>query len=72
MNAEIEVGDKVRFVPCANYDHSAGFADILMREVTGTVVQVHEAHRWYRVEYERGGARGYECFKLGERGGEST
>lgn len=63
MNSEPEIGDKIRFVPAANYDHSAGFADILMREVTGTIVQIHEEHRWFRCEYARGERTGYECFK---------
>lgn len=64
MNAEQEVGDRYSFVPAANYDHSAGFGEILLRRVTGTVVQVNAEHRWFRVEYERGGATGYECFKF--------
>lgn len=64
MNSEIEVGDRWRFIPAANYDHSAGFAEILMREITGTVVEVNEEHRWFRVQYTRGGATGYECFKF--------
>lgn len=63
MNSEPEIGDKIRFVPAANYDHSAGFADILMRDVTGTIVQIHAEHRWFRVEYMRGSVIGYECFK---------
>lgn len=64
MNAEPEVGDKWRFMPAANYDHSAGFGDVLRREVTGTVVEVNAEHRWFRVEYLRGGVTGYECFKF--------
>lgn len=35
-----------------------------MREITGTVVEVNEEHRWFRVQYTRGGATGYECFKF--------
>ena len=64
MNAEPEVGDKLRFIPAANYDHSAGFGEILLREVTGTVVEVNSEHRWFRVAYQRGEATGYECFKF--------
>lgn len=61
----IEIGDKVRFVPAANFDHSAGFTDILRAQVTGTVIQIHEEHGWYRVEYPLN-ARciGHECFKF--------
>ncbi len=64
MNAEPEVGDKFRFIPAANYDHSAGFGEILLREVTGTIVEVNAEHRWFRVEYERGKGIGHECFKF--------
>ena len=64
VNENIEVGDKWRFIPCANYDHSTGFSDILLVQVTGTVVQVNREHRWFRVKYTRGGATGYECFKF--------
>ncbi len=60
------IGDKVRFIPSCNYDNSAGFGGILMTPVTGTIVQIHADHRWYRVEYIMGdnpGCIGYECFK---------
>ena len=63
MNSEPEVGDKWRFIPSANYDHSAGFGEILLREVTGTIVEVNAERRWFRVEYQRGSVIGYECFK---------
>ena len=60
-----QIGDKVRFIPEASFDHSAGFADILMQEVTGTVIQVNEQNRWYRVEYQtnKPGCIGHETFK---------
>lgn len=67
VGGELKIGAKVRFIPAANFDHSAGFADILMAEVTGTVVQIHEAHRWYCVEYimgSRPGCIGHEYFKF--------
>ena len=32
--------------------------------VTGTVVQVHEEHRWFRVEYENRCGKLHECFKF--------
>lgn len=60
----VEIGDKIRFVPAANYDHSAGFGEILRNAVTGTVVQIHEAHQWYRVAYPMPGCIGHECFKF--------
>lgn len=36
----------------------------MKREITGTVIQIHEEHRWYRVEYELPGCIGHECFKF--------
>lgn len=60
----IEVGDKVRFIPGAFLEHSENFAEELRREVTGTVIQVNEEHRWYRVEYDMPGYIGHECFKF--------
>ena len=62
MNSEPRVGDRHSFIPAANYDHSAGFAQILLREICGTIVEVNEEHRWFRVEYRRGEVTGYECF----------
>lgn len=58
------VGDKIRFKPCANADKSAGFGEILGAKVTGTVVQVHEPHRWARAAYETPQGTRYECFKF--------
>jgi len=61
----IQIGDKVRFTPSANTDHSSGFPEILAVEVEGTVVLINEEHRWYRVRCELpGGAVFHECFPL--------
>lgn len=61
----VEIGDRWTFVPCANLEHSVGFADVLQAQVTGTVVQIHEEHRWFRVAWEiRPGRIAYECFKF--------
>lgn len=61
----IEIGDTYRFRPSANTDHSSGFPEILAVEVTGTVVQINEEHRWFRVRYAMpGGLEAYECFPL--------
>lgn len=57
-----EIGDTVRFRPAATLDHSAGFPQELGVTVTGTVVQIHSAHRWYRVRYELAGRAAFECF----------
>lgn len=64
MNCPYDIGDEVRFKPCANLDKSAGFGDILGCEVTGKVVQVNEARRWYRAAYETPQGTRYECFKF--------
>lgn len=32
--------------------------------VTGQVVYVNQAHRWYRVKFNLPGCMGYECFKF--------
>ena len=60
----IEIGDKKTFIPCPNYQNLSNEAQ-LRKKVTGTVIQIHEEHRWYRVEYNLS-ARciGHECFKM--------
>lgn len=60
----IEIGDYYRFVPAANTDHSSGFPDQLQVKVTGTVVFIHEEHRWFRVAWKAGGTMQHECFPL--------
>jgi len=47
-----KIGDKYRFKPAAYAASAAGFGSDLEIEVTGTVVQIHEEHSWYRVSYE--------------------
>lgn len=59
-----KIGDTVQIIPCANFDHSAGFGEILKDPIPATVIQVNEEKRWYRVEYRLpGGVIGRECFK---------
>ena len=61
----VEVGDKVRFVPSANKGASAGFGGELRVEVTATVIQVNDDHRWYRTAWEMcPGCTGHETFKF--------
>lgn len=60
-----EIGDKIRFRPAA-FARTRG-DDLgweIPVEVTGTVIQIHEEHRWYRVEYTMPGCIGRECFKF--------
>ena len=59
-----QVGEVVRFVPSVSKD-SAGFVGTISQQVTGTIVQVNLAKRWYRVEWPAGcGRTGTECFKF--------
>ena len=59
----VEIGDIKRFKPAAYATGVAGFGADLNVTVTGTVVQIHEEHRWYRVIYEHAYGTAYECFK---------
>lgn len=59
-----EVGGKVKFTPAAYLGKTDGFCEYLDIEVTGEIVQVNEARRWYRVRYEvRPGCIRFETFK---------
>lgn len=45
----VTIGSKVRFDP---FETVFGFGvDELRHEVTGTVVEIHKAHKWFSVEY---------------------
>lgn len=61
------VGDEIRFVPSAyiNGFGSESAKDNLRGPLIGTVVQVNQEHRWYRVAYptEYSGTQ-YECIKF--------
>ena len=60
-----EVGGKVKFTPAAYLGKTDGFCEDLTIEVTGEIVQVNEARRWYRVRYEvRPGCIRFETFKF--------
>ena len=60
-----EIGDTIRFKPAAYSTGVAGFGAELDVLVTGTVIQIHEEHRWYRVSWEmRPGCTGHETFKF--------
>ena len=64
MSCPHEIGDKIRFRPSAFVNRTDGFGAELRVEVTGTVVQIHEGHRWYRAAYETPQGKNYECFKF--------
>ena len=61
-----EIGEKISFVPYAFVQYKQGDAMQAVRRVTGTVVQIHRAHRWFRVEYRLPGVAWpcHECFKF--------
>ena len=62
----MEIGEKISFTPAAfqqiEGDKVRAFGAV--RNVTGTVVQIHEEHRWYRVRYEVAGTVQHETFKF--------
>ena len=62
--APVEIGDPKRFKPAAYATGVAGFGADLDVYVTGTVVQIHEEHRWYRVRYTTPQGAAYETFKF--------
>ena len=65
---EPELGDRQTFIPAAfEGEHQQGLLSIrpaAEARVTGTVVYINEAHRWYRVRFDLpGGVPAFECFK---------
>ena len=62
-----EIGEKIRFVPSAYTcrEQAAAHAKEIEKtqEVTGTVVEIHYRHGWYRVAYETDyNGTQHECF----------
>lgn len=47
----VNVGDKVRFNPFKGI-HIPGFCSDKDTIVTGTVIEIHNEHSWFAVEYE--------------------
>lgn len=65
----VKIGDKFKFIPTAWERPNNGSEAARLRRQTewvmGTVVQIHEKHRWYRVEYElKYAGKQSECFKF--------
>lgn len=61
-----EVGEPLCWTPAAfthNTDNSAGVLGLTVR-VSGRIVYVNEAHRWYRAEASFPGGTIRECFKF--------
>ena len=61
----IEEGVKVRFDPF-DYIQSFGSSDVRGREVTGTVVYVNKAHKWFSVEYGDGLRTSFKFTEVGQ------
>ena len=59
-----EIGDTFLFKPSAYAESTAYYGPALSVQVAGTVVQVHEAHRWYRVSYDTPQGVQHETFKF--------
>lgn len=63
-----EIGEKIRFIPTAyssgTNGSNASIEDRERKTVTGTVIGIHQKHRWYRVAYmtDYDGEQ-HECFK---------
>ena len=70
MNTLIpEIGSSYRFLPACFQIQSGNPMSLPFQApdslyVTGTVVQVLEDHRWFRVEYENRNGKMHECFKF--------
>ena len=63
----MEVGDKITFMPTAwtvLATEKARDTFGVATKVTGTIVQINEEHRWYRVRYEVAGTIQHETFKF--------
>ncbi len=64
----VEIGDEILFEPAAfmAYEAETWATYGAVRNVRGTVVQIHEEHRWYRVAYTLPGSATlqHECFKF--------
>ena len=59
-----EIGDTFRFKPSAYTESTAYYGPALDVQVAGTVVRIHEAHRWYRVSYDTPQGVQHETFKF--------
>ena len=64
-----KVGDLRTFIPSAfDAEHTMSVQSVRQDApvtVTGTVIEVHEEHRWCRVRYELpNGEAAHECFKF--------
>lgn len=66
----IDIGQKVRFVPCWNIKAFDTQEEIRAKTVTGKVIYVDRAHKKFTVKYSCGGTVQKETFKFSEIGKE--
>lgn len=66
----IDIGQKVRFVPCWNVKAYDSEEEIRAKTVTGKVIYVDRAHKKFTVKYSCGGTVQKETFKFSEIGKE--
>lgn len=65
--APVEIGDKVKFNPFKGI-HISGFAASKETIVKGTVIEIHNDHHWFAVEYELDGVKQRTSFNFADIG----
>lgn len=66
----IDIGQKVRFVPCWNKKALDSEEEIRRKTITGKVIYVDRAHKTFTVKYSCGGTIQKETFKITDLGKE--
>lgn len=64
----IDIGQKVRFVPCWNIKAFDTQEEIRAKTVTGKVIYVDRAHKKFTAKYSCGGSMQKETFKFSQIG----
>lgn len=57
----IHVGDPIRFIPDLNFGPLKSY-----RAVTGRIIYINRAHRYFVIEYETRGGKMRQCHKFAE------
>jgi hypothetical protein len=65
IQSPVEIGDKVRFNPFQGI-HISGFCADKRTRVIGTVIEIHNEHRWFAVEYMLGGVKQRTSFNFSD------
>ena len=66
----IDIGQKVRFVPCWDKKAFDSEEEIRRKSITGKVIYVDRAHKTFTVKYSCGGTVQKETFKIADLGKE--